>query len=55
MFNNHVFKNNTKTVTCTVTGLADLVGYTGTLTVKKSAKDTAALFTITGSIVGLVR
>ena len=49
-----IYQKNSKTVICTVTGLANLIGYTGTLTVKANKYDTTAVITKAGSIVGLV-
>ena len=43
-----VFQGNSNTVVCSVTGLADLVGYTATMTVKADLRDEMAdaLFTV---------
>lgn len=49
-----VYKGNTKTIICTVTGLSNLNGYTATLTVKKAANNTAEIFNTNGSINALV-
>lgn len=54
MNNITVYQGNTKTITCTVSGLADLSGYTATLTVKKDSRDTVPLFEVTGTIEALV-
>ena len=35
-----LYKGNSKTITCDVSGLTDLSGYTGTLTVKKGPDET---------------
>ena len=50
-----IYQGNTKTITCTVTGLDDLVGYTATLTVKKDARDVTELIEVVGSIDTLTR
>lgn len=47
------FQANTKTVTCEVTGLANLDGYTATLTVKKDTDSSTTNVSETGSINGL--
>lgn len=47
-----VYQGNTLTVTCTVTGLSSLSGYTGYFTVKD--RDGGEEFESTGSIDGLV-
>jgi hypothetical protein len=47
-----VYEGNTLSVTCTVTGLDDLVGYDSYFTVKKA--DGTAVFEKSGSAVGLV-
>jgi hypothetical protein len=50
-----VYQGNTKTITCTVSGLSDLVGYSATLTVKREARDTENLFEVDhADITGLV-
>lgn len=51
-----IYKNNSKTVACTVTGTSSLTGYTATMTCKKSVYDAAAdeLFSVTGTINSLV-
>lgn len=50
-----VYQNNSNTVTCTITGLADLTGYSATLTVKADSRDAANLFEVNHTdITGLV-
>lgn len=49
-----IHRKNSKTIICTVTGLADLDGYTGTLTAKVNKSDTTAVITKVGDITGLV-
>ncbi len=48
-----IHRNNSVSIDCTVSGLANLIGYTGTLTAKETKDDTAVI-TKVGSIVGLV-
>ena len=48
-----VFQGNSMLITCTITGLDDLVGYDATLTVKADARDIDALFEIAGIITDL--
>jgi len=49
-----LYHENTRTITCTVTGLSDLSGYTATLTVQKKPEDMTAVITKAGSISDLV-
>ena len=49
-----IYRKNSVTIVCTVTGLANLDEYTGTLTARVNKSDTAAVITKTGSITGLV-
>ena len=49
-----IYERCSKTVICTVTGLANLDGYTATLTARANKDDTTAVIEETGSIVGLV-
>lgn len=49
-----IYRKKSKTIICTVTGLADLDGYTGILIAKVNKSDTTAVITKTGSITGLV-
>jgi|GEM_PF-3425522 len=49
-----IYRKNSKTIVCTVSGLASLSGYTGTLTAKVNKSDTTVVITKVGDIVGLV-
>lgn len=49
-----IYRKNSKTIVCTVSGLDDLDGYTGTLIAKVNKEDTTAVITKIGSIEGLV-
>lgn len=49
-----IYRKNSKSIECTVTGLADLDGYTATLIAKVNKSDTTAVITKTGNIVGRV-
>lgn len=49
-----IYEGNSKTVICTVTGLANLDGYTATLTARANKDDAAAVIEKVGSIVELV-
>jgi len=49
-----IHRKNSCSVVCTVTGLANLDGYTGTLIAKVNKSDTSAVITKEGSIEGLV-
>lgn len=49
-----IYKGTTRTIKCTVTGLANLDGYTATLTVIKKREDTDVVITKEGTIAGLV-
>ncbi|GAH56092.1 unnamed protein product [marine sediment metagenome] len=49
-----VYKENVRSIKCTVTGLVDLTDYTGTLTVKKKNEDTDIVITKEGDISDLV-
>ena len=49
-----VYQGNTNTITCTVTGLDDLIEYTATLTVKKDIRDLTTLIEVDGDIAGLI-
>jgi len=49
-----IYRKNTVTVICTVTGLANLDDYVATLTVKKYKDDAAVVLTKVGAIVALV-
>ncbi len=49
-----VYQENTRTIKCTVIGLANLDGYTATLTVKKTPEDTTTVITKEGSISDLI-
>lgn len=55
MSNNKIttYQQNTKTIQCDVSGLTDLVGYTGTLTVKKDVNSTPVI-TNTGTVNDMV-
>jgi len=49
-----IYRKNSKTIICTVSGLANLNGYTGTLIAKVNKADTKAIITKEGSIEGPV-
>lgn len=50
-----IYRKNSVEIECTVTGLASLSGYTGTLIARVNKSDTTAVvITKTGSIAGLV-
>lgn len=49
-----IYERCSRTVICTVTGLANLDGYTATLTARVNKDDTAAVIEKTGVIVALV-
>ena len=49
-----IYRKNSKTIVCTVTGLVDLVDYTATLIARINKSDTSAVITKAGSIAGLV-
>jgi len=49
-----IYRKNTATIICTVTGLANLDDYTATLTVKAYKDDAVAIITKVGNIVALV-
>ncbi len=49
-----IYRKNSATIICTVTGLEDLVDYVATLTAKVNKNDTTAVITKVGSIIGLV-
>jgi hypothetical protein len=48
-----IYQNNSKTILCTVTGIASLAGYTAVLTAKQKITDTIPVFTSTGTTDGL--
>lgn len=48
-----VFEGNTIEVTCTVTGISSLDGFTAKLTVKTDKDATSALFEVDGTITGM--
>ena len=49
-----IYRNNSKTIVCTVSGLDDLDGYTAVMTVKVNKDDTEAVIEKEGDVVGLV-
>lgn len=49
-----IYQQSKRTIKCTVTGLADLDGYTATLTMKKKKEDGAAAIEKEGNISDLV-
>ncbi len=49
-----IYRKNSVAIVCTVTGLADLDGYTGTITARVNKNDAAAVIEKDGSISGLV-
>ena len=49
-----VYEGNTITITCTVTGIDSLGGYTANLCAKEFKHSTDSYFNVTGSISGLV-
>ena len=48
-----LYQGNSKLIVCDVSGLVDLVGYTGTLSVKKHIDSTSTLLVKNGTISGL--
>ncbi len=49
-----IYRKNSKTIVCTVTGLTSLSGYTATLSAKINHNDTDAIISKVGTISGLV-
>ncbi len=49
-----IYRKNSVTIICTVTGLDDLVDYIATFTAKVNKSDTTAVIEKVGSVVGLV-